>query len=247
MDKLTPYLLAIITTVIASLIFYLMRVYILERETPLPFIRQKNKSAYQHLNKTWFQYHVTRNNHRSSNPFWVRDVMKLRVKRGTYVRGELLFPAPGEIYAYKTVGEIRQGRLIITGRSERNPEDFFTAIFPDLTVQDEKDTIVGTMLAFDFQNSLYVGPMILSQLGNLSVNKLNEIVATLAFPEKHVYNFFTREEDITQLGRKVFKAEVPKEKSLTNWISNIINYLKTKWFKNEKDASLHQRRAKPSA
>ena len=110
------YVLALVVAILAGIVVQLIRMYVLERDSPLPIApRTRIRGAYTYLNGVWYEYHITRNVHRNLEPYWLRDTWNISVKHGHKVRGRLESPAPQESREYKLVGEIREGRMIITG------------------------------------------------------------------------------------------------------------------------------------
>jgi hypothetical protein len=148
-------------------------------DSPLPFIKgMKAQGMYKYLEGDWNEYHVTKDIYLEKEPYWLRDRWHIEVRDGFRIKGLLQSPSSEDNRDYPLVGEIRQGRLIITGSSMQTPQDYFTVIFPEITVEGRDEPIVGTMMAFDYQDMFYVSPTILSR-DPLSLERLNEIVKIL--------------------------------------------------------------------
>ena len=148
-------------------------------ETPLPEIPgAAPQQAYRYLKGEWYEYHITRDPHlHPKGPYWLQDRWNLEVKNGWRVSGILEIPRPSEreVAKYKLLGEIRMGRMVITGASVQDPSDFFAVIFPNLMGKGQHP-IVGTMTAFDWQGKFYTGPMVLSR-SPMNLNELAEVVS----------------------------------------------------------------------
>jgi len=169
---------------ITSLASFIAGKTFFKTDSPLPpILRPASSDAYQYLNGSWYEYHITQDPYLySGKPYWLKDVWRLQVKDGYHISGILEIPRPGEIAKYKLLGEIRQSRMVITGSSIQDPSDFFTAIFPKLK---DQHPIVGTMLAFDWDYVFYTGPVMLS---NLEMDDLDELAKTVATAKpKHFY------------------------------------------------------------
>lgn len=181
-------LLSFIVTVMAGLTVQFIRYYLLERQSPLPFFPGiKAQGSYQYLAGTWYQHHITRNSYiNNGEPCWSSDIWEIKVKDGFRVSGVLKVQTTHQANEYYLVGEIREGRLLITGSAREAPQDFFTAIFPDLVVLARHDPMIGTMMAFDYQGDFYISPMILHKTPNLDANTLNRFMRQYAHPEKPI-------------------------------------------------------------
>lgn len=176
MLNMNTFLITILGGVIVGVLVHLIRIYILERESPLPFVgRSKVRGVYKYIEGDWYEYHITRNIYISSETYWLMDKWKVKVRDGFRIKGLLKSPSSQDFRDYPFVGEIREGRLIITGSSAQTPQDYFTAIFPEITIVGKEEPIVGTMMAFDYQDKFYISPMILSRFP-LDLDRLNEIV-----------------------------------------------------------------------
>jgi hypothetical protein len=178
MDPLVVEIIGGLAVVAVTSLVSFAVVRVFRTESPLPRIPgAAPQYAYQYLNGTWHEYHITRDRYLHPNgPYWLKDVWTLQVKKGRHISGMLEIPRPGEVAKYKLLGEIRQGRMIITGASVQDPSDFFTAVFPNL-IGKGQHPIVGTITAFDWNGELYTGPMVLSG-SEMSLDELTKVIAT---------------------------------------------------------------------
>ncbi len=190
-------LIGLLMSIIAGVTVQLIRKYLLERQSPLPFLPGiKAQGSYKYLEGTWYQYHITRNTYlNDGEPCWSSDIWNIKVKDGFRVSGNLKVRASQETGEYRIVGEIREGRLLITGNAHGAPQDFFTAIFPDLVIIGSHDPMIGTMMAFDYQGDFYVSPMILHHKKDLTPDELNELMTKYDHPENPI-SYISREKRV---------------------------------------------------
>jgi hypothetical protein len=192
-------LIGLIITIIGGVTVQVIRKYWLDRErqSPLPFLPgMKAQGSYKYLEGVWYQYHITRNTYlNNGEPCWSSDVWNIKIKDGFRVSGTLNVRTTQEPGKYTFVGEIREGRLLITGNAREAPQDFFTAIFPDLIIIGSHDPMIGTMMAFDYQGDFYVSPMILHHKKDLTPDDLNDLMTKYDRPE-HPISYISKEKRV---------------------------------------------------
>lgn len=152
-------------------------------------IPSKEPNYYSQIGGDWHEYHLT--NGRKGLVWLCGGKCNLKIEK-YHVKGnhELVHPEGESNLDYKIVGEIRNGRLILTENCTKIPTEFFIAIYPNLLSHEK---LIGIWAGFDWEQKIISGPMILSRK-KIDKSKINEIIKN-----NKIKNYLVLEEEIAKI------------------------------------------------
>lgn len=160
-------------------------------------ITLKEPNYYDQMGGMWYEYHLTRG---KGGLVWLcGGECNLKIGKH-YVKGNhsLIHPEGDGTLDYQIVGEIRNGRLILTANCIKTPTEFFTAIYPNLL---SKEKLMGIWMGFDWEQKAIGGPMILSR------KKINKHVIDNIIKNKEIEHYLIKEDEINKIEVKQRDSE----------------------------------------
>lgn len=155
-------------------------------------IPSREPNYYTELEGKWHEYHLTRGN---KGLVWLCGGECNLDMKGHHIKGShtLIHPEGQGLLNYKIVGEIRNGKLILTENCTKTPTEFFTVIYPNLL---SNEILVGIWTGFDWEQKGISGPMILSR------KKINKKDMQDSIKIKEIKNYLITEDEIAKLDIK---------------------------------------------